>query len=490
MQVRVNTTLLAILGGAVLLCAVVASCLVGGYGYLQLRPLPTPTLSLVESVRATATAQALEADGRPTATSTPTPTLEPTPTEALVPTVESPVAAPTEAPTDEQPTQAPQPTATRAATAPAPPTSTPLPQPATTCQPARSTSLIRGPYLQWVRPDAITIMWETVDEVNSIVEYGTAAAYGSVATDCDATSRHELTVTGLNAYTVYHYRVRSNSQVFSEDRTFKTAAAAGQSTFSFAVLGDTQSGIPAAHFDRYRDSADRDHPHSAALIETLRPDFYLHAGDLVFNGSDLAAWDDFFKFEGNLMSRITIFPTMGESEGAHYNYFRIFHLPNNERWYSFDYGNAHFVCLQIDGFGDATPGSEQYRWLEGDLASTNKPWKIAFFHYPPYSYGPVGSKPEARHVHQLFTKYGVKLVFSANDRNYQRFVVDGVTYIVTGGGAGYPGNLTGGSEVPPVFMEKIKHVMMITINGNTLHSVARRLDVTGSEMDPFTLTVQ
>ena len=490
MQVRVNTTLLVILGGAVLLFVVIASCLVGGYGYMQLRPLPTPTLSFINSVRATATAQALEAADHPTATSTSTLTPEPTSTEVLVLTPEPPIATPTEAQTAEQPTQAPQPTATRAPSSPPPPTNTPLPQSPATCPPARNTSLIRGPYLQWVRPNAITIMWETVDEVNSIVEYGPTAVYGSTATDCDSTARHEVTLTGLNAYTVYHYRVRSSSQVFSEDRTFKTAAAAGQSTLSFAVLGDTQSGIPPGHFDRYKDSADKDHPHSAALIETLRPDFFLHAGDLVFDGSDLAAWDDFFKFEGNLMSRITIFPTLGESEGAHYNYFRIFHLPNNERWYSFDYGKAHFVCLQIDGFGDATPGSEQYRWLESDLAATTKPWKIAFFHYPPYSYGPVGSKPEARHVHQLFTRYGVKLVFTANDRNYQRFVVDGVTYIVTGGGAGYLGNLTGGSEVPPVFMEKVKHVMFITINGNTLHSVARRLDATGSEMDPYTLTVQ
>jgi hypothetical protein len=190
------------------------------------------------------------------------------------------------------------------------------------------------------------------------------------------------------------------------------------------------------------------------------------------------------------MSRISMFPTLGESEENHYNYFRIFHLPNNERWYSFDYGNAHFVCLQIDGFGDATPGSEQYRWLENDLASTNKPWKIAFFHFPPYSYGGAGSKPEARHVHQLFTRYGVKLVFSANDRNYQRFVVDGVTYIVTGGGGGALMDLTGGAEFLPVYMEKMKHVMRVTISGNTLTSVAIRTDPdpVGEEVDPFTLT--
>jgi len=323
--------------------------------------------------------------------------------------------------------------------------------------------------------------------VASMVDFGPTAAYGSTATDCDSTSRHEVTVTGLNPYTVYHYRARNGAQVLSDDRTFKTAAGPGQTSFSFAVLGETQSGIPGGHFDRYRNSADQDHPRSAAKIQTMNPDFYLHVGGLVFDGADLAAWEDFFHFEGNLMSRVTLFPALGESEGAHYNYFRIFNLPNNERWYSFDYGNAHFVCLQIDGQGDARPGSEQYQWLESDLANSDKPWKFAFFSYPPYSYGPVGSKPEARHVHSLFVKYGVEMVFSGNDRNYQRFVLDGITYIVTGGGAAYTGKLTGGSEVPPVFMERTKHVMKITINGNTLHSVAYRLDEQGSEMDPFTL---
>jgi hypothetical protein len=484
-QVQVNRVGVLVVGAAVALCGVLAFCVFGGYAYMRLRPLPTPTLSFVDSVRATATTEALEAAEHPMPTSTTTPTVQPTEPPRPDPTLEL-TATPTQ-----EPTLAPQPTSTTASSAPPSPpspTSTPQPQPAETCRPSRETTMIRGPYLQWVRPNAITVAWETVDEVASMVDFGPTAAYGSTATDCDTTSRHEVTVTGLNPYTVYHYRVRNGAQVLSEDRTFKTAAGPGQISFTFAVLGETQSGIPRGDFDRYRNSADQDHPRSAAKIETLNPDFYLHTGGLVFDGANLAAWEDFFHFEGNLMSKVTLFPTLGESEGAHYNYFRIFHLPNNERWYSFDYGNAHFVCLEIDGQGDARAGSEQYQWLDSDLANSNKPWKFAFFSYPPYSYGPVGSKPEARDVHALFLKYGVEMVFSGNDRNYQRFVVDGITYIVTGGGAAYTGKLTGGSEMPPVFMERTKHVMFITVSGNTLHSVAYRLDAEGSEMDPFTLT--
>ena len=492
MQLSVHRTGVVVVGSAILVCAAAAFCLFSGYGYLQVRPLPTATLSLVDSVRATATAQALEVSERAPAASTATPTAEPTVTDTPASTLEEPTATSTSVPAlEDQPSPT---TGPSAPPLPPPPTNTPAPEPDATCRPSRSTSMIRGPYLQWLRPDAITIVWETVDEVDSVVEYGRTSAYGSSTTDCDSTAHHEVTLTGLNPYSVYHYRVRSGSQVLSDDRTFRTAAGPGQTSFTFVVFGDTQSGIDPAkdHMDRYRTSATEGHNAAVVWLNGINPDFYLHTGDLVARGAEMSAWDGFFSFEGEVMGRIPMFPTLGESEQNHYNYFRIFHLPNNERWYSFDYGNAHFVCLQIDGFADATPGSEQYRWLESNLASSDKTWKIAFFHYPPYSYGPVGSKPEARHVHSLFVKYGVDLVFSANDRNYQRFVVDGVTYIVTGGGGGATGDLTGGSEVAPTYMEEIKHVMRVTITGSTLSSVAIRIgpEPAGLEVDPFTLTAQ
>ncbi len=493
MQLRVNQTAMMLVGAAVVLCGVVGTCLFGGYGYLQLRPLPTPTLSFLDGVRATATAQALVAESQPTPTSVPSPTPEPAVAETPLPTQE-PMATPALEPT---PTEEPQPTATSGSSAPAPPpapTNTPVPQPTATCRPSGTTSVIRGPYLQWVRPQAITIVWETVDQVNSVVQYGSTSAYGSTASECNFTTNHEVTLTGLNPNSVYHYRVRSNAQTLSDDRTFKTAAGPGQTSFTFVVFGDTNSGIDPAkdHMDRYIPSATKGHTAAMVWLNGIQPDFYLLVGDLVARGAEMSAWDEFFTFEGDVMSTIPMFPTMGEGEGNHYNYFRLFSLPNNERWYSFDYGNAHFISLEIDGYQDISPGSAQYQWLENDLANTDKTWKIAFFHYPPYSYGPEGSKPEARPAHTLFAQYGVDLVFNAHDRNYQRFLVDGVTYIVTGGGGAATGNLSGGAEFPPVYMEEMKHVMRVTISGNTLSCVAIRTapEPMGEEVDPITLTAQ
>ncbi len=493
MQLRVHYPLLAVIAVSAILCLLVATCLFGGYGYLRLRPLPTPTLSFLDSVRATATMQALESAGHPTATSTPSPT----PTSTL-----SPTAGLTATNTPE-PAETPADVVSTVAAPPQPvPTKTPVPTPTTVPVPPPSTSLTRGPYLQSLTSSSIIIAWSTSGEVDSVVEYGPTEAYGSSESDFKWTARHAVTLKDLNPHTVYHYRVKSSGQVLSGDFTFKTAAGPGSTPFTFVVVGDTHAGFHPDTQHRYWSSSDTAHRAAMGRIMLINPDFYIHAGDLTHYGYDPEAWDDFFSYEGGVMSRITMFPTPGEQDGKSYYggiadpiggrhqlYFDTFYLPNNERWYSFDYGNAHFVSLRIDGsVEDISPGSEQYRWLENDLANTEKVWKIAFCHYPPYSYGPEGSKPEARQVHQLFTKYGVKLVFSANDRNYQRFVVDGVTYIVTGGGGGATGDLTGGSEYPPVFMEAVKHVVKVTISGTTLNSVAIRSDPEGSLMDPFTLT--
>ena len=81
------------------------------------------------------------------------------------------------------------------------------------------------------------------------------------------------------------------------------------------------------------------------------------------------------------------------------------------------------------------PGSEQYRWLEGELQKfAGKTWKFVFFHEPLYSSGVHGPDLALRDaLHPLFVRYGVDLVFTGHDHDYERSAADGVTYIVTGG---------------------------------------------------------
>jgi len=58
---------------------------------------------------------------------------------------------------------------------------------------------------------------------------------------------------------------------------------------------------------------------------------------------------------------------------------------NGVYWYSFDFGLVHTIMISTEH--DLSPNSEQYIWLETDLASVNRtitPWVIVEAHRPMY----------------------------------------------------------------------------------------------------------
>jgi acid phosphatase len=77
----------------------------------------------------------------------------------------------------------------------------------------------------------------------------------------------------------------------------------------------------------------------------------------------------------------------------------------------------------------------QTRWLARTLAARSGFRRIVVFHHPPYTCGGhFGSATVQRAWVPLFERYGVRLVLSGHDHNYQRFSRNGVTYVVHGGG--------------------------------------------------------
>jgi hypothetical protein len=133
-------------------------------------------------------------------------------------------------------------------------------------------------------------------------------------------------------------------------------------------------------------------------------------------------------------------------------WLRAFVLPGDNgthttRYYSFDYGAAHFLAL--DSEEDFGPTSAQYTWLLRDLespAAQRATWRFAYVHRPPYSSGlGHGSEYALREAWSpLFERFGVDVVFAGHEHNYERSkpvrdytAVGGrfpVVYIVTGGG--------------------------------------------------------
>ena len=54
-------------------------------------------------------------------------------------------------------------------------------------------------------------------------------------------------------------------------------------------------------------------------------------------------------------------------------------MSGTEAYYSFDYGNIHFVILDSSD-SPRTAGSPMLLWLAADLATTTQDWIIAFWH--------------------------------------------------------------------------------------------------------------
>ncbi len=204
--------------------------------------------------------------------------------------------------------------------------------------------------------------------------------------------------------------------------SFKTPPVSGE-FFRFVVYGDTRT---------------RHNIHRQVIEDALKmsPDFAIHTGDMVANGSSRGQWREFFDIENPLLRTVAFFPVIGNHEHNTPYFDDFFHEPKT--YYSFDWGSAHFTMLDTDfGHAGGEPfWREQAAWMESDLGkAASKDFRFVVTHHPPFSVitHRQGSQDLLRLV-PIFEKYKVTAVFSGHDHNYQRHLKNGITYIVTGGG--------------------------------------------------------
>src|SRR5438552_16877275 len=102
-----------------------------------------------------------------------------------------------------------------------------------------------------------------------------------------------------------------------------------------------------------------------------------------------------------------------------------------EDYYSFDYGNVQFICLD-SMTSDRSPSGAMMTWLQNDLASTTLNWIIAYWHHPPYSKGSHNSDTEQQliemrqNANPILESHGVDLVLTGHSHSYERsFLLDG-----------------------------------------------------------------
>lgn len=317
-----------------------------------------------------------------------------------------------------------------------------------------------------------TFMWQSdYAEENPVVEYRQAgdddslmqlpASSDAFSDDGVTTYIHTAAVTDLKPGTAYEYRVGAGDKR-SDWQSFHTAQG---HDFKALIFPDSQS----SDYSVWAATA------QPAWQRNQDAQFFINMGDLVDNGQDHYQWNAWFDVVGDMIARIPVVPLLGNHETYNKDwkvrmpeaYLHLFALPRIDRekyqnqFYSFDYGDVHFVVLntQSQELADFEPSldEDEVAWFKEDMAKTTKKWKVVLMHKDPLQYGfanrpeprEEGFSPEGRLWMPLFDQYGVDAVLSAHlhtyrdrghIRNFQRDE-SGPLYLITGvaGNVQYPG---------------------------------------------------
>ncbi len=269
-------------------------------------------------------------------------------------------------------------------------------------------------------------------------------------------TRHSLTVSDLKPATAYDIEVGLanghggyNAPAFLgqawEPVSFRTAS--DQPPLRVAVIGDAGMG-------------DQVTPQLAKQIAGYNPSFVIFVGDTVYNIPDNKDQYEAFALKyyeplAPLLQSMPIYNVVGNHDtekSTLYNGIPFFYhayppfvdprfQPSDNQgrnqWYAFAYQNIQFIILDTQTFYDEDGGEAQLAWLKERLADTRFTYSIPAFHIPPYTSGlhTYDGSPVRQQWQPLFEANRVPLVLSGHDHNYQRLQVNGITYLVSGGGS-------------------------------------------------------
>jgi predicted MPP superfamily phosphohydrolase len=377
-------------------------------------------------------------------------------------------------------------------------------------------TVVRFPYVQNVQSNRATIMWATREPGYAVVQYSPDGinyrgiiARGRTFSRAETGSlynfiQYQAELTDLTPGTDYTYHVFVNGVrvAGASELRFRTA---GPGPFSFLVFGDSGFGSEGQGLIAQRMAAER-------------PALVLHTGDLVYtqgfgaqSGYELYQ-QRYFNYYASLMSSVPFFPCPGNHDdeyavqsGAIYQ--AVHAVPtatvpaaDRGRYYSFDWGNVHFVSLDSHASLARSVNSvgTMLKWLENDLRSTRKFWRVVYFHHPPYAGGEnetdIHCEWGRQFLQPILETHGVQVVLSGHEHSYQRsqplwkgsrVSADvGINYITSGGGGAIryrvkmnPRIAVGRSEF---------HYMRVQVDGSRMTFQAIGAD--GTELDRFTIS--
>jgi uncharacterized protein (TIGR03437 family) len=376
---------------------------------------------------------------------------------------------------------------------------------------SHAATLVRKPYVQNVRSDSAAILWTTLESGEGAVECFSDRNTSIVATarirefDPAQTGigfvyhQYQADLSGLSSGAEYRCHVKVDGRELfppgDAKLIFRTAASG---PFAFLVFGDSGTGS-------------QEQQQVTRRMEDERAALLLHTGDMVYPAGGFADQQAFyFDVYWRLMLRLPFFPCPGNHDYDTRNaepYLAGHSVPGVDapsmdrgRYYSFDWGNVHFISLDSNqSLSSAAAGTGQMlKWLERDLNKSRAFWRVAYFHHSAFAGGPHESDPLARlvrdYIAPILDRYDVPLVFNGHEHSYQRSYPirdnqpiesgPGVVYITTGGG---------GAPLYPVyarstvaFGQSAHHFVRAEVDGSRMTLRVIRAD--GREIDRVTLS--
>ena len=362
---------------------------------------------------------------------------------------------------------------------------------------AETEHIRKGPYLFYTGVNTeMMVLWQVDVAQGCTLEWGTDPANLSesvTTTEINSDHQHEYIIGGdiekppLVPGTKYYYKVTIGAGG-AYTGSFTTAPVVNADNLKFLVFGDTRAAAVGQVPYAYDDVCGAMNTFLAA-----NPDYQnltVHVADWIYNDTEID-WQNMF-FNRSLSNALELHANMpingciGNHEmnvngGAVYEKYYPYPYETGGRYWSFDYGPAHFAI--VDQYVSYLPGSDQYIWLENDLANSTALWKFIVLHEPGYTAG-GGNAGVRNNIHPLCVTYDVDFVLAGHDHYYSRSVVDGVQHITTGGGGAPLKGVNWQSHT--VAAESVYEFCEIDIQGDTLYFSALRLDQ--SVIDSFSIT--
>jgi len=288
-------------------------------------------------------------------------------------------------------------------------------------------ALIRGPYLQVGTPYSMVIRWRTDVPAGSKVTYGIGGHLTQAVESAEQVVDHAVKLSNLRPDTRYYYSVGSPSGILASGfEYFLTTSPVVEKHTRIWAIGDsgTASADARSVWEAYRD-----------FTGGRLTDVWLMLGDnAYYSGTDPEYQRAVFDMYPGILRQTAVWPTRGNHDASS-AYHDIFTLPTKgeaggtpsgtEHYYSFDYSNIHFICLD-SSFSVRRRDGAMCTWLRADLAANFKEWVIAYWHHPPYSKGSHDSDWERELVEMreevvpILEEFGVDLVLSGHSHCYER----------------------------------------------------------------------